>query len=304
MIAALGLSPAWQQIVELGKLELGEVNRAKAVHWCASGKVLNVAVALQSLGAKYRAISPFGGAAGRAMREQLADLQVEIDWIATASPSRVCTTLLDPKQTTEIVENAGSLSTVELQLFQQQCRNLASNAEYTICTGSSPVGVSPSFWYDCVRDVSTHLILDLRGPELLSLLPLKPLLVKPNRQELAATVGRSLENDDACWNAIQSLHDQGAVWVLVTFGSKSTLLSGPTGRYLFHPATVETINPIGCGDSLTAGVAYRLQQGATMPEAVRFGIATAAQNAEQLLPARLTLHRVEELSKNVVCTSI
>ena len=49
MILAAGLSPAWQQIVVLDDLKTGEVNRAREVHWCASGKVINVGMALHAL---------------------------------------------------------------------------------------------------------------------------------------------------------------------------------------------------------------------------------------------------------------
>ena len=47
MILAAGLTPAWQQIVEFDGFAVGQVNRARSVHWCASGKVLNVGIALQ-----------------------------------------------------------------------------------------------------------------------------------------------------------------------------------------------------------------------------------------------------------------
>ena len=67
MILAAGLSPAWQQIVLLEALHLGEVNRASEVHWCASGKVLNVGLALHHLGAKSLTLSPLGGANGAAI---------------------------------------------------------------------------------------------------------------------------------------------------------------------------------------------------------------------------------------------
>ena len=49
MILAAGLSPAWQQIMTLAELRIGEVNRARDVQWCASGKVLNVGLALHRL---------------------------------------------------------------------------------------------------------------------------------------------------------------------------------------------------------------------------------------------------------------
>ena len=47
------------------------------------------------------------------------------------------------------------------------------------------------------------------------------------------------------------------------------------------------MNPIGSGDCLAAGVAWALREGASMVEAIRFGMAAAAKNATMLLPSRL-----------------
>ena len=59
-------------------------------------------------------------------------------------------------------------------------------------------------------------------------------------------------------------------------------------------APAEVVNPIGCGDCLAAGIAVALSEGADMVDAVRFGMAAAAQNATDLLPARLDQLSVSE----------
>ena len=48
-VLAAGLSPAWQQILVFDEFNTGKVNRASEVHWCGSGKVLNVGIALAHL---------------------------------------------------------------------------------------------------------------------------------------------------------------------------------------------------------------------------------------------------------------
>ncbi len=63
------------------------------------------------------------------------------------------------------------------------------------------------------------------------------------------------------------------------------------------------VNPIGCGDCLTAGIARSLCNGETVIEAVRFGVACAADNASQLLPARLDVARVQSRLGEVACRS-
>ena len=64
MILAAGLSPAWHKIVVLDRLSFGQVNRAREVHWCASGKVLNAGLALHRL-LKSPPLSKGGGREGR-----------------------------------------------------------------------------------------------------------------------------------------------------------------------------------------------------------------------------------------------
>lgn len=110
MILSLGLTPAWQQILQFDRLTVGEVNRARATHACALGKVLNVAAAVHSLGAAASLWCPIGGATGRQIAADFRNLGIPARWLEVATPTRVCTTLLDAGTgaTTELVENAGA----------------------------------------------------------------------------------------------------------------------------------------------------------------------------------------------------
>jgi fructose-1-phosphate kinase PfkB-like protein len=68
----------------------------------------------------------------------------------------------------------------------------------------------------------------------------------------------------------------------------------------FQPPRVEhVVNPIGSGDCLAAGIAWATASGHDMLEAIRRGIAAAADNVGQLLPARLDARRVSELQSRV-----
>ena len=289
MILVAGLTPAWQQIAVLDRLRIGEVNRAREVHWCASGKVLNVGLALTQLGADVRTLSlvgsgSAGGWSGRGRNESNA-------------PQRVCTTLLDREsgQTTEIVENSAAATSAELAAFEAAfAEEAASQAfDFVVLTGSLPIGTPPEFYSRLLDHTRAKAILDVRGPELLANWRHAPFLVKPNREELAHTVQRSLLTDDDVWQAMREIHEVGAEWVVVTNGPQRVFASNEVQRlqnsdgFWFDAPKVEVVNPIGCGDCFTAGLAWALQRGEEMPSAIRTGIAAAAQNAEQLLPARL-----------------
>ena len=301
MILAAGLSPAWQQIMCFERLEPGEVNRAREVHWCASGKVLNVGLALRHLGAESRTLSIVGGASGRQIQHEFALLNISSRWIESQSPTRICTTLLDGEsgRTTELVENAGRLNDAELEAFVSAYRQEAARASLVVLTGSLPAGAGSDFYRRLLLETPCPALLDVRGPELASVLDLKPLVVKPNREELAYTVGRALQSDTDLVAAMQELNRRGAGWVVVSQGRGTLWASTSEMVYRAQPASVPVVNPIGCGDCLAAGMAWSLDRGDEPPTALRYGLAAAAENARQLLPARLDTDRVQALAETI-----
>lgn len=318
MILVAGLTPAWQQIAVLDRLQTGGVNRAREVYWCASGKVLNVGLALTQLGASVQTLSLVGtGPAGEAMRRDMNAANMSVEWIECAAPQRVCTTLLDSESgaTTEIVENFPAASTSELAEFANAFtrRSAAKDCELLVLTGSLPSGTSSEFVGQLLSVTSAPAILDLRGPELLAALRYRPWLVKPNRDELAITVGRTLTSDDDVWLAMRELKELGATWVVVTDGPRDVLilsresdLAGQSTerRWRMTPPAVRVVNPIGCGDCFTAGLAWATQQGHDTLAAIRGGMVAAAVNAGQLLPARIDTHTLAAaMANDPLCTA-
>jgi len=302
VILACGLSPAWQQILVFDRFLQGEVNRASEAHWCGSGKVLNVAVALHHLAADVRTLSTLGGPAHNAIDREFAALGLSRRWIPTQAATRVCTTVLDAATgaTTELVENASAIEPGELLSFSNAYAEEAAGASTVVITGSLPIGTPATFFRDLARRTESRLILDLRGPELLEMLELKPLVVKPNRQELASTIGRPLDNDVQMLQAMRDLNARGAQWVVVTSGAGVVWAAGPDGEFRFQPPIAEhVVNPIGCGDCFAAGLAWAVDAGKPMVEAIHIGIAAAAENLPTLLPARLDRARVLLLARRI-----
>ncbi|MDB5339610.1 MAG: lacC [Planctomycetaceae bacterium] len=301
MILAAGLTPAWQQILVFDQLFLGEVNRATEVHCCASGKVLNVGVALHHLGASSRTLAAGGGWSLAAMQADLQQLGVPCRWITTSVPTRVCTTVLDSggQMTTELVENSGVFSADELAQYQHAYLEEAAAAEVVVLSGSLPINAPETYYRDLVARTPGRVVLDVRGIELLHALHSKPFLVKPNRAELAKTLNRNLHQDADLQAAMLDLNASGARWVVITDGPHAVWVSSASQVWKLQPPQIDVVNPIGSGDSLAAGVAAALDAGVEVLEAVRHGIASAAYNATQLLPCRLDPQRIRDLQTQV-----
>lgn len=297
MIVAAGLTPAWQQTLSFARFRPGEVNRAQSVHWCASGKVLNVGAALHRLGAKSKTVCIHGGETGRLMRNEFDSLGVPTAWIETQSPSRVCTTILDEATgtMTELVENAAPISAQELDRFAEAFATEANAADWAILTGSLPKGTPADFYRRLMASTAANVVLDVRGKELEACLSLRPFLVKPNREELGHTLGRNLFTDEDLLAAMRELRTRGAQRVVISQGPDELWFLNDDGLARLRPPRVTCVNPIGCGDCLASGLTVAFAEGRGEHDAIRFGMAAAADNAGQLLPARIDRARTESL---------
>ena len=290
MIVAAGLSPAWQSIMRFASLVPGEVNRATATWSCASGKVLNVAVALSHLGAECRAVTVLGGAPAIETAREFAALGIDLVAVPTRATTRTCTTLLDDAagQTTELVENAAGITEVEQRSFREAYAKGVAEARLVVLSGSLPAGAPQSLYGDLMAVTPCPVVLDARGPELLEAIGRQALLVKPNREELARTLDVAITSDDALLEGMQALRGRGANWVAVTDGPRSIFVVGPEGMFRLIPPQLATVeNPIGCGDCLAAGFAQATVQGRSPLAALRYGVACATDNCRSLFAGRL-----------------
>lgn len=293
MILAAGLSPAWQHVIVVERLRPGEVNRAREVHACASGKVINAGLALHraSGGAagSTLTLATVGGAPAQWIAADLARLGAPHRLVRTAAATRECTTVLDLASgtATELVENARPISAVELEEFCAAFGEEASRAGAAVLTGSTPPGVPANVFAALVSAAACPVVLDVRGPQLLAALASRPFLVKPNREELAETLGVAIDTDEALRDAMAELVRRGAQSVAVTAGREATwVLHQGKFEQLTPPTVEQVVNPIGCGDCLAGGAAWAVGQGATPVEAVWRGMLLAAENLQTLLPGR------------------
>jgi len=296
VILCAGLTPAWQQILVFDSFQCGEVNRAREVVWCASGKVFNAGVAASQLGGPSLTLATVGGPALPQIEAEFDALGVPYRWVRTGAATRICTTIIDEAAgtMTELVENGRPLTTEELDEFRRAYAEESARAGAVVLIGSLPVGTPASLYRELVEMTPCPMVLDFRGEGLLSVLDFEAYVVKPNREELARTVGRPLASDEELIMAMRSLNERGARWVVITSGAGPVWVSSTRELYRIHPPEIQDlVNPIACGDGMAATIAWATQAGQSLPDAVRFGLAAAAQNARQLLPSRIDPTKLE-----------
>lgn len=229
-----------------------------------SGKVLNVAVAARSLvrETSVAAITVLGGTTGNLIEQEFRSLGVQLSKVETQAATRIydvarSTNGCDYGTGRERPCDARS----EWEEYLAEFQRIGPSAEICVFTGSLPQEAPADFLPRLNDAASCRWMLDIRGEDLMSLLPRKPWLVKPNREELAATFQHNLTREENLQQAMRELLDLGGESVLITRGNAAAMLAFGDETWRFTPPKVATVNPIGCGDSLAAGIAVATQEG-------------------------------------------
>jgi tagatose 6-phosphate kinase len=283
MHLCLGTTPTVQQTMIFDRLSIDAVNRAATVLRGASGKPINVARVLHLLGERSRVCIPLGGDTGRFIRQRLDDEGIEHRCLEVAAPTRTCVTIINRADgaATELVEEPAPLGADVSARLLATLRQSLGGAAMLVLSGSLAPGIGEDFYAECCRAAGSDIpvILDASGPALRRALPLRPLVVKPNRSELAATIGKPLDLDADLRAAMRGLHEQGAQWVLVTMGRQGAMLCDGSDFWRIPALSVPVVSPIGSGDAFAAGLAAGIARGQSVPDACRLGAAAAAANA-------------------------
>jgi tagatose 6-phosphate kinase len=280
------------------------VNRAVTTLDGAAGKSINVAKVLRALGLRPIATGFLGGERGQYLRSQLETKGIEHKFVTVAAPTRQCVTVIDQssRTQTELVEESQPVSTAECEKLMAIIGRRVGACRGVVMSGTLAPGVPTDFYLRCTQlaDKARALaVVDAQGPALLEALKARPALVKPNRAELAATLGRPLESQTAVMAAMRELCERGARHVVITSGPGMSLAYDRDGFWKIGVPKVSVVNPIGSGDAFTAGLVWRLLRGEGLEEACRWASATGAANALTLLAGEVRLEDVQRLAKSV-----
>jgi 1-phosphofructokinase family hexose kinase len=291
MILCVGTTPVMQRSMIFDALHLDEVNRAHETSDYASGKSINVAKVAHTLGEDVLATGFLGGDSGRFIRSELDAAGVRHDFVEVEPRTRQCITIIDRGggQVTELVEESRPVDATAWDVLRSRVPDLIAMSRLLLLSGSLPPGAPQDFYGFCIdraTAANVRVILDAAGEPLKRALPRRPFVVKPNRSELAKTLGVTIDSDASLRDAIKQLIALGPSWAIVTEGKTGVTVSNGHQFWRIKAPTVKTISPIGSGDSLAAGVAVALVRGGggdgggqEMPDSVRLGVACGAANA-------------------------
>lgn len=126
------------------------------------------------------------------------------------------------------------------------------------------------------------MLLDTSGEPLRLGIEAKPDFIKPNRDEIRALLGVSVENREDVIAAARRLHQDGVGIAAVSMGKDGVIVACEEGVYRGTTPDILVINTVGSGYAMTAAFAAGLVRHLPMPEIIRQAVAISTANALQV----------------------
>lgn len=152
--------------------------------------------------------------------------------------------------------------------------------DYIVASGSLPRDVPIDFYARVAKvgkELGAKVVVDTSGDALCAALEEGVHLIKPNMRELRDVAGCELQSELEQEELLRRLVDQGkAEIVVVSLGAGGALAAWDGAMEQIRAPTVPIRSKVGAGDSMMAGMVFRLVQGRPVTAAVRYGIAAGA----------------------------
>lgn len=282
MIFTLTLNPSIDYTMEINDLIPGGMNRAVSNSLRPGGKGINVSIILDALGMPNTILGFIAGFTGDEIEKSLKQGGHNTDFIRLKSGLSRINVKLCSNVSTEVNANGPMILNEDMALLNARLDSLQSG-DVLVMSGSLPNNL-PDFTYSSIleriRDRGILTFVDTSGESLLSCLPCKPFLIKPNRQELEELFSTKIELHTDVVKYAARLQELGARNVLVSLDSEGALLLCEDGRTFYREApTGVAVNTVGAGDSMLAGFIYGWQLTGDYEKAFRYGIASGSASA-------------------------
>ena len=295
MIYTVTLNPSLDYIVTTDDFVWGRTNRTVTEEMVPGGKGINVSIVLTHLGIKNTALGFAAGFVGEEIRRRMTEIGICCDFVEVQEGCSRINIKLKEYEGTEINGKGPRVSAEELEAFLNRL-DLLKSGDILVLAGSVPAGVPGSLYRDMMvrwADRGVLFVVDAAGELLRRVLPYRPFLVKPNKQELGALFEAEPEKVKA-WTAediliyARRLREMGARNVLVSMGPEgAVLVDEQNGEHKLPVPKGVPVNAVGAGDSVVAGFLAGWLERGEYAHAFRLGVAagSASTFSEQLADA-------------------
>lgn len=276
MIYTITTNPAIDYILRFDKFEDGATIRASEDEKYPGGKGIMASKILHNLGEKPVNLGFVGGFIGEYIANSIRDLGLDEKFVRIKENSRINVKLKYDKET-EINAKGPKISKEEVEKFFDSLKEI-EKGDVIVISGSLPYSLDSDFYKKVIEKTEADFTIDIADKKLLDYLAFKPLLVKPNEEELGKIFQTEI-NDENLVEYARKLNELGAKNVIVSLGAKGSIFVDENHVYRAKPIEGKLVNSVGAGDSMVGGFVYGMVNNFEKIDAYKLAVACGTATA-------------------------
>ena len=281
MIITVTLNPAVDQTLELDHLTLGDTNRVRDSRIDPGGKGINVSRVLRELGRESLASGLAPGSLGKFVEHSLLELGILCDFVHTRGQTRTNLTVVDESahETTLLSYRGPDVDPRHIVTLETRLKRYMHSGDWLVVAGSLPPSIALGTYPELMElghQAGAHTVLDADAEALEAGLTGRPEIAKANLHEAERLLGRTLESDRDLLRAGEDMRRAGAGIAVITAGPRGAVAVAEDDVWWAWPPEMVVSSAVGAGDALLAGMLLKLEEGADIQDAMRWGTAAGA----------------------------
>lgn len=283
MIYTLTLNTAIDMNIRCQGLNPNSVNRTQHTEYSPNGKAVNVSIVLNKFAKQTTALGFFGGFSGKYIVDELNNRKINTlpCWIDDIT--RINVFINDGSNEYKLV-GKGPFVANEKKAEMLSIIESLDNDNYIVISGSLPNNIEADY-YDQIltlcKQKNIQVVLDISHPKLSELLAYKPLLIKPNDDEVKEIFGLTTDNPEQIIAAMSHINALGAQNILLTMGDKGLYFSNGEHIWFCNSVPIQLVSSACAGDaSLAAFLSIWLASRSDIELSMKKASATGANVAE------------------------
>ncbi len=287
-IITLTLSPAYDVHVYAPSFLIGRENHVKTISNNCGGKGLNISRALGEYGIKNTAILLLGDENCEVFENTVLNKNIVPRVLKTNGRIRENITVhTDSGEETRISFDGFSADGSVISKLRESL--LLRCGDILTVTGSIPPGIDIKEFLEYLSELKESgikIVIDSRSLSLADIAKIKPLLIKPNAEEVSKYLNREIKEIKEAVFAASELSALGVENVIISLGELGAVLSAQGRTFIAKAPKIDTVSTIGAGDSMIAGFIAATKSGMDIEEALKYAVAfgSAACLSEGSLP--------------------
>lgn len=277
MIYTVTYNPAIDYKMQINTFKEGSSNKTNNNRVNCGGKGINISIVLNNLGMDNIALGFLGGFTGEYIQAFLDDQNIKTNFTKIEERTRINVKLASKNIETEMNAEGPYISRNEMEMFLNNFKSINSN-DIVLIGGSVARGRAESYipLLEILNDQEIPFVIDCTKNDLLTALKYRPLLVKPNIDELEDLFKTTISTTDDILMYGKKLLELGAQNAIVSLGEEGSIFVNKDSLYRAKPVKGALISSVGAGDSMVAGFITNFLKGKSPKYCYKMAVAAAS----------------------------